>query len=295
MEVPLTTRLTTVAAATVLTAGALLLAACTPAPLPGAAGDPDPFGHVHAIAPDGAGVLLGTHTGIYRVDEEGEAAGPVGGYDFDAMGFTVSGGAWFASGHPGPSTPPELGAPNLGLIRSIDAGETWEPVAFTGTEDFHLLTADPAGTLYGIGSTLPSLRISTDGGASWTDGAALAGVAGLAATAEAVYAATEGGLQTSTDGGVTFVPVPDAPLLYTVAAADQTLAGVDTDGTVWRLSAATATWEQVGTAAGRVQAIAATGDGTVLLVDDRGIARLGPAPDETTILRPATASTGEHP
>ncbi|MEV8134705.1 F510_1955 family glycosylhydrolase [Microbacterium aurantiacum] len=290
----MTIRLTTVAAATALTAAALLLPACTPAPPPGPVGDPDPLGHVHAIAPDGTGVLLGTHTGIYRIDEEGEATGPVGGYEFDAMGFTVTGGTWLASGHPGSSTPPELGAPNLGLIRSIDAGETWEPVAFTGTEDFHLITTDPTGTLYGIGSTMPSLRISIDAGATWTDGATLTGVAGLAASAEAVYAATEEGLQTSTDGGVTFVAVADAPLLYTVAAADQTLAGVDTDGTVWRLAPA-ATWEQVGTATGRVQAIAATGEGLVLLVDDRGIVRLGPAPDETTILRPATASTGERP
>ena len=288
------TRAAAAAAAAALTAGMLLLTGCTPDPPPHPAADPDPFEHVHAIAADGEGVLLATHTGIYRVDEDGQVKGLVGGHDFDAMGFTVTDSTWFASGHPGPSTPAELGAPNLGLIRSTDAGQTWEPVAYTGAEDFHILTAAADGTLYGVGSTGPALRRSSDRGLSWDNGPILAGLAGLAVADETVYAATEAGLQASIDGGVTFTPVPDAPLLYTVATAGQVLVGVDTDGVLWRLIP-TGTWEQVGTAAGRVQAIATTANGTVLLVDDRGIVRLGPAPDETTILRPATASTGEHP
>lgn len=128
--------------------------------------------HVHAVAeaPTGDALLIATHNGVFTVHADGALAGPVGGHDFDAMGFTVAGRTLFASGHPGPSTSPDLGEGNLGIIRSDDGGQTWAPVAFTGVEDFHVLTAGPDGTLYGIGSSGPELLTSVDEGVTWSRG-----------------------------------------------------------------------------------------------------------------------------
>ena len=128
---------------------ALLLTGCstTPAEPDAPAGTAAGFGHVHGIVDAGdSTVLLGTHTGLYTLGEDGTVTGPVGGIDLDAMGLTATGDTLYASGHPGPSTPAELGAPNLGIIRSLDAGASWEPVAFTGEEDFHVLTVTGDGT-----------------------------------------------------------------------------------------------------------------------------------------------------
>ncbi len=44
--------------------------------------------------------------------------------------------------------------------------------------------------------------------------------------------------------------------------------GVDTDGTLRRLVGTG--WENVGTTTGTVQALGVTGDGAIVLVDDRG-------------------------
>ncbi|MCR8670231.1 F510_1955 family glycosylhydrolase [Agrococcus sp. HG114] len=266
----------------ILSAFALALSGCAQAPAsspggPAAPPQADALSHVHGIGTveGDAAVLLATHTGVYRVDAAGSTSGPLGGNDFDAMGFTVVDDALLASGHPGPTTPAELGSPNLGIIRSDDGGLTWRPVSQTGVEDFHVLTAAPDGTLYGVGSTAPNVRSSPDGGSTWSAGAALP-VADLATGANgALYAATEDGLQVSTDGGGSFSLVPDAPLLFQIAgSADGMLIGAGTDGLLWR-SLPGGGWESGEPFQGRLQALAA-GEGTdVLLVDDRGLVRVG--------------------
>jgi hypothetical protein len=163
--------ITTLAAVAAL----VLLAGCTSPTTPAPASPSlEGLGHLHGIVDAGDGtVLLGTHTGLYTLTEDGTVTGPVGGHDFDAMGLTSAGDMLYASGHPGPTTSPELGAPNLGVLRSTDAGQSWEPVAFTGQEDFHVLTASGAGAIYGIGSSSSTVRTSPDGGATWIDGAEL--------------------------------------------------------------------------------------------------------------------------
>ncbi len=117
------------------------------------------FGHVHGIVDLGSGkMLMGTHTGIYSLASSGEIAGPIGGNDFDAMGITGNSRVQYASGHPGPNTPSELGSPNLGVVQSVNAGKAWSPVAFTGLEDFHVLTV-------GINSEwLPLFTVTVNGG-----------------------------------------------------------------------------------------------------------------------------------
>lgn len=285
-------RIPTAALAALTTGVGLLLAGCTTAPAadaPLAHETQVGFGHVHAVVDLGDGtVLLGTHTGLYTLTETGALTGPADGADFDAMGLTGAGGILYASGHPGPDTPAELGAPNLGIIRSTDAGLSWEPVAFTGQEDFHVLTATADGILHGVGSSSITVRTSTDRGVTWSAGAELAPTDLAGAADGSLYATTQDGLQCSEDGGVTFTPVAGAPLLYLVETdPGGGLVGVDTDGTLWAFDGTT--WERVGTAAGTVQALGVSSDGAVVLVDDRGVVWVRGA--EATVVLPTEATS----
>ncbi|PZU43738.1 MAG: hypothetical protein DI566_13920 [Microbacterium sp.] len=275
---------TTITAAAVAAAAGLLLTGCTSTPTAISAPAPDTgLGHVHGIVDlGGSTVLLGTHIGLYTLTDTGDISGPLGDADFDAMGLTADGDVLYASGHPGPNTPAELGEHNLGLIRSTDAGTTWEPVAFTGQEDFHVLTAGDR-AIHGIGSSSITIRTSTDGGTTWIDGAELPAADLTVTTDGTLYAATRQGLQESRDAGATFDLVADAPPLYLVEA-DFTggLVGVDTDGTLWRLTG-TGSWDSVGAATGTVQALG-NADGAVVLVDDRGVVWIHGT--ETTVVLP---------
>lgn len=266
-------------------AGVLLLAGCAQATETTQA-TPDPFVHVHGLAvePGSDEILVATHNGIYLVTDTGDVAGPLGGYDFDAMGFSITDDAWFASGHPGPNTPAEFGSPNLGILRSEDRGQTWDPITFTGVEDFHVLDADPSGALYGIGSSSFAVRASTDRGATWVDRAEVR-AADLAASTGRIFAATEGGVQVSTDDGATFEQLADAPLLYSLTALpDGTLLGVGTDSMLWR-SLPDGLWEVIEPVQGMVQALTTADSGSIILVDDRGIVRIDAT--GSTIIKPA--------
>ncbi|MBN9152390.1 MAG: exo-alpha-sialidase [Microbacterium sp.] len=265
------------ATTTVAVGAAFLLAGCTTAP---ATAPPTPdmasaFGHIHGIVDLGDGtVLLGTHTGLYTINTDGVATGPIGGNDFDAMGLTGTKDLLYASGHPGPNTAQDLGSPNLGIIRSDDAGTEWKPAAFTGQEDFHVLTAAADGTVYGIGSSSPTVRASHDGGRTWTSGGAIAAADLTATTDGALYAATPDGLMRSRDGGATFSAVSGAPLLYQLEGDSAGgLVGVATDGVLWRLATGGG-WARFGTVTGTVEALGVAKDGTVVFVDDRGIVRI---------------------
>ena len=84
------------------------------------------------------------------------------------MGFTVEGPDRFlGSGHPdGRDKLP----PFLGVIRSLHAGESWQPVSLLGKADFHVLEAADE-TVYGYGSDYETrkeqLLISTGRGRRW--------------------------------------------------------------------------------------------------------------------------------
>lgn len=268
-----------------VTALALVVTGCTATPDADRETEAPRIAHVHGIAvdPRGDDLLIATHNGIFVVTPTGEVSGPIGGYDFDAMGFTIADTILFASGHPGPETPPELGSRNLGIIRSDDFGESWSPIAFTSIEDFHVLTAGPDGTLYGIGSSAIDLLISTDGGVEWTRGAPLA-AADIVVTEAGIYAAIEEGLQLSTDQGATFTLVADAPVLYSFdARQDGTLVGAGVDGGLWS-QASDGTWERLDSLPGAVHALAVIGDDRIAIVDDRGVVTV--TPDGSTVLTP---------
>ncbi|MCB0883819.1 MAG: hypothetical protein KDB34_03535, partial [Propionibacteriaceae bacterium] len=214
--------------AAVVTATALLTG-CTPtstAPSPAPNGTGVMFEHIHELVPDPSdgSLLVATHEGLYRltIGSDGSAAadGPIGGLDFDPMGFTVADGIAYASGHPGPTTPDTFGNPNLGLITSTDLGRSWTNVSLTGVTDFHGLTVAPSGgdvRVFGYDGSRQRIVTSFDGGASWVDGAELA-ARDILAVGDLLYATTADGLAISSDDGKTFTIDAGAPALYLVAA-----------------------------------------------------------------------------
>jgi len=277
-------------AALALLGATVVLVGCATEPeqdSPGAAASaPEAFQHIHSLVadPEQGELLVGAHAGLYdlALEDSGTATaeGPIGGLDFDPMGFTMQGDIAYASGHPGPTTPASFGSPNLGLIKSTDRGQTWSNVSLTGQTDFHDLAVGPqatgggGGTIYGLDTSKPALQLSFDGGVTWSDGAELVArdIIAHPAVPGTVYATTQDGFAVSTDDGATFAVDADAPPLFLAGIDSGTgaIAGIDTSGTVWAQDAA-GTWVSGGAVSGNPQAFTVSGD-RIFVADDRGIA-----------------------
>lgn len=118
----------------------------------------------------------------------------------------------------------------MGLLRSQDAGRTWEAQSRAGQSDFHALTAS-ASTTIGYDGALRR----TDDGTTWVEVTLpepLADVA-LSPDGQVVLITTESGLQRSMDGGDSWEVVPATPLMIYVAWADaNTVVGLGVDGQI---------------------------------------------------------------
>jgi hypothetical protein len=260
-------------------AGALTLSAtgCTAAP--GSETSPALIPHVHDVAFDLDGALLvGAHTGVYRVDLTTDEVPLVGKTTFDAMGLTVQGDTILASGHPDPANQDHtFTAPNVGLVRYSEAG--WEQVSLAGVTDFHMLAATPAAPeiLLGLPSDRAVLAESTDAGQTWADLVPLTArdISIDTTQADIVTATTPDGLMVSRDGGTTFSPVPNAPALLVITAdptVEEGIIGVDTDGTIWTgATTPDAVWRTAGHATGTASAIAVSWEGIVAIADEGGV------------------------
>jgi hypothetical protein len=101
-----------------------------------------------AVDPKDGTVILGTGLGLFRLAKgannaervSGQLQGPDGSGEVSSnLVVRYAGpGDLLASGHPeGSGGLPE----NLGIIRSRDAGNTWEPVIEMGVSDYHILQA----------------------------------------------------------------------------------------------------------------------------------------------------------
>jgi hypothetical protein len=101
-----------------------------------------------AVDPQDGTVMLGTGLGLFRLEKGAQDAERVTGalQGPDGSGSVSSNlvvryagpGDLLASGHPeGSGGLPE----NLGIIRSRDAGDTWQPVIELGVSDYHILQA----------------------------------------------------------------------------------------------------------------------------------------------------------
>lgn len=171
-----------------------------------ATGDPGAI-HVHGLGvnPRDGALFIATHTGLFRAGSNESQASRVGDLHQDTMGFTVVGPDRFlGSGHPDPRAGDP---PFLGLIRSDDAGRTWEPLSLRGDADFHVLEAS-GDVVYGFGSDYDSRRnqflVSSDGGKTWEEREVPEPLISLAIhprDSERLVAAGGRGLYESTDGG----------------------------------------------------------------------------------------------
>ena len=274
---------------------ALSIAACLPAVACGddaenestgeslpAVGDAGPI-HVHGLGvnPADGALFVATHTGLFRAPQGEMRARRVADRFQDTMGFTVTGPDRFlGSGHPDGR---EGLPPFLGLIRSNDAGRTWQPVSLLGERDFHVLEA--AGPrVYGYGSDFESrqasLLVSDDGGRSWEERTPPEPLLSLAidpGDPDRVVASGEDGIHASTDAGQGWRPLGDTPGMLAWREQDA-LFLVGLDGSVARSSDAGRTWSSVGRVDGQPAAFdSASGDlyvalhnGTVVRSRDGG-------------------------
>ncbi|MEO3931267.1 F510_1955 family glycosylhydrolase [Micrococcaceae bacterium Sec7.4] len=283
-------------ATAVLAAGAgliLALSACSPssgAAGPASAGNtgsPMPDAHVHglSVSSETGQVLLATHDGLFDMTKQ--PAAKIGA-THDLMGFTggTDHGVLYASGHPGEGS--DLANP-LGLIRSADAGKTWETLSRQGESDFHALTATKSGIVGFDGA----LRTSPDG-KTWNTVASNFVPAALAGTptSDTVLATTPQGIHRSTDGGKTWNTVDSGPVIQFAAFASPAEAvGIEPDGTVHSSTDAGATWTRKGKIKDTVQAVAAVkGPEAALSIWAATASGLVVSTDGGVTFRPADAS-----
>lgn len=220
---------------------ALALTSCgqgaSPEPTRVAAGSL-PGEHVHGISrdPGNGEVNLATHEGLFvmQPDTSWRQVGPT----VDLMSFAITGpGSFYASGHPAEGV--DMPAP-VGLIKSTDAGRTWTVLSRGGESDFHALAASSAGVMGFDGA----LRVTVDG-KSWARGGLTAEPRCLASSPDGsqVLATTSQGVQSSTDGGRTWLPLTSAPPLLLAAWADaKTVVGLTTEGNLAISADAGRTW-----------------------------------------------------
>ncbi|MCC5578027.1 exo-alpha-sialidase [Microtetraspora sp. AC03309] len=243
------------------------------------AADPG-VGHVHGLGVDPATgtVYVAGHYGLFTV--EGGTLRRVGDRDADHMGFTVAGpGTFYASGHPSAADIADGQPPHLGLIRSSDAGATWQQVALAGKADFHALQV--AGTrVYGYDAQTG--QVWRGEGATLTPEARLdlLDLGAGAGRPGTVYATTPDGVKISTDSGRTFRLLKGAPLLSFLDVTDKDgLIGVAPDGQVRSSTDGGATWKAGGrlpmqavafTAVSAEHLLAASMDGTLYESTDGG-------------------------
>lgn len=170
-------------------------------------------GHGLAFTSDGKALLAPSHEGLaeFRDGAWTQVAGAIRGFS----GFSVTRDAIYSSGH---SRRGIAGAGSAGLIRSIDGGGTWQPLALAGIADFRLLAAGyRSRAIYVVSGRpnsampTPGLYVTHDQGKSWRRGAArgLKGeIHALAAhprEAGTVAVGTGSGLFLSRDAGESFV------------------------------------------------------------------------------------------
>lgn len=176
--------------------------------------------HVHGLAysADGRRLMIPSHHGLalYEDGRWSNAPGP----RHDYMGFAATAGAIYSSGHPAPGT----GLVNpFGLLRSRDAGTTWERLVLEGESDFHLLAAGwNSGAIYVLNERPNSrmrnagLHFTTSEGFAWVraEGKALTGepraLAAHPNDPRLVAVATADGVFESTDAGRSFARVAPA-------------------------------------------------------------------------------------
>ena len=218
--------------------------------------------HVHGLGinPADGSLYVATHTGTFRIPEDGDAE-RIGERFQDTMGFTVVGPDTFlGSGHPDVAGM-QAGQPGLlGLIESTNAGDSWESLSLSGEVDFHAL-ASVHDRVYGWDSTSGRFMVSEDT-RQWDERATLDlyGFAVDPDEADHLVAAVPGGVSSSTDGGRSWSEPADPAIVAVAWAPSGDLWGIEVDGTVQRSLDGGLRWAAAGAMPGEPQALLATAD-----------------------------------
>jgi hypothetical protein len=234
-------------------------------------GDPPYIGALSVNPADGA-LYMSSNTGLFRVPKgDGEPEKVVGslqtpdgnGEISEALVVRFTGpDEMLGSGHPpsGSALPPALG-----LIRSSDAGRSWEPVSELGTADFHALQPSGnrlAAALYGEAQVL----VSGDDGRSWETRITPLPLVDLEldpADPARWVGTSESGIFVSTDEGRTWRQRDSTPNARVAWAQPDELYRVDPGGAVGVSADGGETWEERGTTGSEPEAITTGPDGTV--------------------------------
>ena len=250
-------------------------------------GDPPYIGSLSVNPSDGS-IFMGTNTGLFEIPKAGGKPAKVtgqlktpngeGAVSESLVAKFTGPDELIASGHPsGDSTLP----PALGLIRSSDAGKTWESVSELGTSDFHALSSAGdllVAPLYGQAQIL----LSRDDGKTFEPRVAPMALVDLAAhpaDPKRWAATSESGIFVSEDEGKTWRqrdPTPNVRLAWHDSGE---LFRIDPGGPVKVSEDGGETWEDRGSTGGEPQALAvdqagalyaATLDGKVQKSEDGG-------------------------
>jgi photosystem II stability/assembly factor-like uncharacterized protein len=250
-------------------------------------GDPPYIGSLSVNPGDGS-IFMGTNTGLFQIPKAGgkpvkvtgtlKTSDDEGAVSESLVARFTGPDQLIASGHPsGDSTLPAA----LGLIRSDDAGKTWESVSELGTSDFHALSRSGdvlVAPLYGQAQIL----VSRDDGKTFEPRVAPMALVDLAADPDDPkrWAATsETGIFVSVDEGRTWRqrdPTPNVRLAWHDSGE---LFRIDPGGPVKVSTDGGETWKDRGSTGGEPQALAvddggalyaATLDGKVQKSEDGG-------------------------
>jgi photosystem II stability/assembly factor-like uncharacterized protein len=253
--------------------------------------DPDgdtPYIGSVSVNPGDGSIYMGTNTGLFEIPKAGgkpvkvtgQLKTPNGeGAVSEALVAEFTGpDEMIASGHPsGDSTLP----PALGLIRSSDAGKSWESVSELGTSDFHALARSGdvlVAPLYGQAQIL----MSRDGGKTFEPRVAPMALVDLAADpqdSKRWVATSESGIFVSVDEGKTWRQRDPTPNVRLAWRDNGELYRIDPGGPIKVSTDGGETWEDRGSTGGEPQALtvdqagalyAATLDGKVQKSEDGG-------------------------
>lgn len=224
--------------------------------------------HIHNIVVVDDQVYAGSHEGLYAQSPDNQWSRVSG--EFDVMALAEVNGTLLASGHPGNGF--DLPEP-IGLVSSLDGGQTWSPTSLTGDVDFHLLEASGE-TIIGVAANYGVLVKSSDAGVTWTtlDVPALTDLAIDPENQNSVWLATDQGLQRSNDGGSTFTLHTTSVSAVLLDWSETGLYGATTD-TVWRWDNASEDWISLETGFESISALSSS-EKFVGVLDDGDLIKL---------------------
>src|SRR5688500_5385629 len=234
-------------------------------------GDPPYVGSLSVNPGDGS-IFMGSNTGLFQIPKAGgkpvkvtgqlKTSDGEGAVSESLVAKFTDPDELIASGHPsGDSTLP----PALGLIRSEDAGRTWESVSELGTSDFHALSQSGdvlVAPLYGQAQIL----LSRDDGKTFEPRVAPMALVDLAADPgdpKRWAATSETGIFVSVDEGRTWRQRDPTPNVRLAWHESGDLYRIDPGGPVKVSKDGGETWEDRGSTGGEPQALAAGPDGAL--------------------------------